>query len=45
MLEKLYSNQELDIEFITFTDNKQNIWFKGKDVAIIFVYMSTQTRP
>ena len=30
MLEKKYSNQDMNIELTSYIDNKQNIWFKGK---------------
>ena len=35
MLEKTFFKDELNIELTSFIDNKQNIWFKGKDVAKI----------
>lgn len=42
MLEKKYSNDELDIELTLYIDNKQSIWFKGKDVALILGYSDTK---
>ena len=30
MIEKTFTNNELDIEFASYIDNKENIWFKGK---------------
>ena len=35
MLEKTFANEDLGIEFNSYIDNKQNIWFRGKDVAEI----------
>ena len=36
MLEKTFSSDELDIELTSYiADNKQNIWFKGRDIAQI----------
>ena len=42
MLEKTFFNDELNIELTSFIDNKQNIWFKGKDVAKILGYADTR---
>ena len=33
MIEKTFTNNELKIELILYIDTKQNIWFKGKDIA------------
>lgn len=41
MLEKTFSNDELDIELTSNIDNKQNIWFKGKDIAQVLGYSDT----
>ena len=41
MLERLHSNQELDIELSSFIDAKQNIWFEGKEIATILGYNDT----
>ena len=38
MLEKKFKNEELGIEFKSYIDKKQNIWFLGKDVAKILGY-------
>ena len=35
MLEKRFNNAKLGIELTSYIDNKQNIWFQGKDVAKI----------
>ena len=42
MLEKTFSNDVLDIELTSFIDNKQSIWFKGKDFAQILGYSDTE---
>ena len=41
MLEKRFNNAKLGIELTSYTDNKQNIWFQGKDVAKILGYSDT----
>ena len=41
MIEKTFTNNELDIEFASYIDNKQNIWFKGKNIAQILGYSDT----
>ena len=41
MLEKRFNNVELGIELTSYIDNKQNIWFLGKDVAKILGYSDT----
>ena len=28
MIEKKYTNEEMNIELTSFLDNKQNVWFK-----------------
>ena len=38
MIEKKYINQDMNIELTSYIDNKQNIWFKGKDIAKILGY-------
>ena len=38
MIEKKYTNEEMNIELTSFLDNKQNVWFRGKDVATILGY-------
>ena len=32
-MEKTFTNNESEIELISYTDTKQNIWFKAKDIA------------
>ena len=41
MLEKKFANNELEIELTSFIDNRQNIRFKSKDVALILGYSNT----
>ena len=41
MLEKAFKNEELGIKINSYIDNKQNIWFRGKDVANILGYKNT----
>ena len=38
MLEKKYSNQDMNIELTSRIDNKQNVWFRGKNIALILGY-------
>ena len=38
MIEKKYTNEEMNIELTSFLDAKQNIWFLGKEVATILGY-------
>ena len=42
MIEKKFVNDDLEIELTSFIDDKQNIWFKGKDVAAILGYSKTR---
>ena len=41
MLEKKFTNKDLGIELTSYIDNKQNIWFLGKEVAKILGYSDT----
>ena len=41
MLEKKFANEDLGIEMNSYIDNKQNVWFRGKDVAQILGYRDT----
>ena len=41
MLEKKYANVDLEIELTSYIDSKQNVWFRGKDVAKILGYSNT----
>ena len=38
MIEKKYVNQDINIELTSYIDDKQNVWFKGKDIALILGY-------
>ena len=40
MIETKYANKDLEIELISFIDEKQNVWFKGKDIAKILGYVN-----
>ena len=42
MIEKIFRNTDMGIELTSFIDNKQNVWFKGKDVAQILGYSDTE---
>ena len=42
MIEKKFANKDLEIELTSFIDDKQNVWFKGKDVAEILGYSDTR---
>ena len=42
MSEKMFVNDDLEIELTSFIDDKQNVWFKGKDVASILGYSKTR---
>ena len=37
IIEKKYINQDMNIELISYIENKQNIWFEGKDIAKILI--------
>ena len=41
MMEKLFHNADLDIELTSYIDEKQNVWFWGKDIAKILGYSVT----
>ena len=41
MIEKKFVNDDLEIELTSFIDDKQNVWFKGKNVARILGYSDT----
>ena len=38
MIEKMFVNDDLEIELTSFIDDKQNFWFRGKDIAKILGY-------
>ena len=42
MIEKKFFSDKLEIVLSSFIDNKQNVWFKGKDVAQILGYRDTK---
>ena len=41
MLKKKFANKDLGIELSSYIDNKQNIWFVGKDVSQLLGYKDT----
>ena len=41
MIEKIFSNPEMEIELKSFIDKHHSIWFRGKDVAEILGYRDT----
>ena len=41
MIEKKFINQDMNLELISYIDNKQNVWFKGKGIAQILGYNDT----
>ena len=41
MIEKKYVNQDINIELTSYIDDKQNAWFKGKNIALILGYSDT----
>ena len=42
MLEKKFTNKDLGIELNSYIDKQQNVWFRGKDVAVILGYSKTR---
>ena len=42
MLQKVFSNKELNINITSYIDKQQIIWFKGKDVSEILGYSNTK---
>ena len=38
MIEKKFANEDLEIELTSFIDDKQNVWFRGKEIAEILGY-------
>ena len=41
MIEKTFANKDLEIELTSFIDDKQNVCFRGKDVATMLSYSNT----
>ena len=39
--QKKFANEDLEIEPTSYIDDKQNVWFRGKDVATILGYSDT----
>ena len=42
MIEKKFANEDLEIELTSYIDDKQNVWFRGKDVAAIVGYSNSR---
>ena len=42
MIEKKYINQDVNIKLTSYIDSKQNVWFRGKEVADILGYSKTR---
>ena len=42
MIEKKIVNEDLEIELTSFVDDKQNVWFRGKDIAEILGYSNVR---
>ena len=42
MIEKKFANEDLEIELASFIDNKQNVWFRGRDIAEILGYSNSE---
>ena len=42
MLVKKFKNTDLGIELTSYIDNKQNVWFRGKDVGEILKYSNVR---
>ena len=41
MIEKKFANKNLEIELTSYIDDKQNVRFRGKDIATILGYNDT----
>ena len=39
MIEKNFFNDDLEIVLTSYIDDKQNVWFRGKDIATILGYI------
>ena len=42
MIEKKFANVDLEIELTSYIDDRQNIWFRGKDISEILGYSNTK---
>ena len=40
MIEKTLTNNELEIALVSYIDNRQDIWSRGKDIAEILWYVA-----
>ena len=41
LIEKKFENKSLNLTIVSYIDNKQNIYFKGKDIALALGYTDT----
>ena len=42
LVEKLFHNSDLNLELTSYVDDKQNVCFRGKDIALILGYSKTR---
>ena len=42
MIEKTFAKIDLEIELTSYINDKQNVWFRGKDIATILGYSDTR---
>ena len=43
MIEKIFRNSDMNIELTSFINDKQNIWFQGKDIALTLGHKNENT--
>ena len=41
LIEKQFENKSLNLTIVSYIDNKQNVYFKGKDIALALGYVDT----
>ena len=41
LIEKQFENKSLNLTITSYIDNKQNVYFKGKDIALVLGYVNT----
>ena len=41
LIEKQFENKSLNLTIVSYIDNKQNVYFVGKDIASILGYVDT----
>ena len=42
LVEKMFHNSDLNLELTSYVDDKQNVSFRGKDIALILGYSKTR---